>query len=88
LVTTAFTEMNKNLELTYNDVNPENAYFIETKINEKRNSLRQKHIDDLKEKKYKHKVGSVYSDIFSLSEKVGDYVINVTEAIHEYQEAK
>ena len=50
--------------------------------------MRHNHVDDLKEKKYKHKVGTYYSDVFSLTEKVGDYIINVTEAIVEYQETK
>ena len=86
LVKEAFVEMNKNLNQPYGTVKAEDAYDIENKINKKRDSLRHKHIDDLKEKKYKHKVGAYYSDIFSLTEKVGDYVVNVSEAIIEYQE--
>lgn len=84
----SFAEMNKNLELSYGNVNPVAAFKIEDRINEKRNEMRQQHINDLKEKKYKHKTGAYYSDVFSLSEKVGDYVINVTEAMKEYQETK
>jgi len=86
LVKEAFVEMNINLKLSYHDVDPDNAYLIERKINVKRDQLRQQHIDDLRDKKYKHKVGAFYSDIFSLTEKVGDYVINVTDAIVEYQD--
>jgi len=86
LVKEAFVEMNLNLNKPYGIVDAEKASRIEQKINDKRDQLRHKHIDDLKEKKYKHKVGAYYSDIFSLTEKVGDYVANVTEAIKEYQE--
>ena len=88
LVREAFVEMNKNLVASYQEVDPAIAYLIEQKINEKRNIMRHNHVDDLKEKKYKHKVGTYYSDVFSLTEKVGDYIINVTEAIVEYQETK
>lgn len=88
LLNEAFVEMNKNLELSFAAVNPKRAHELEKKINEKRNQLRHQHVDDLKEKKYKHKLGTFYSDVFSISEKVGDYVINVTEAIQDYQEIK
>ncbi len=84
----AFVEMNKNLSISYGDVDYTEAYNLEKKINKKRDLIRQKHIDDLKAKKYKHKIGAYYSDIFSLTEKVGDYVINVTEAIKEYQDSE
>ena len=66
----------------------EKAHSLEIEINEKRNSLRQQHVEDLKEKKYKHKIGAFYSDLFSINERIGDYIINVTEAIEEYQDTK
>ena len=61
---------------------------MEGRINDKRNELRQRHVDDLKAKKYKHKTGVFYSDIFSLSEKLGDFVINISEAIDASNEPK
>lgn len=88
LVKAAFAEMNKNLGKAYNQVDPRPAFVLEKQINEKRNQMRHQHVDDLKEKKYKHKIGSLYSDVFNLSEKVGDYIINVTEAIVDYQKTK
>lgn len=83
LVSESFEEMNANLEQSLWSVDPEKALAIENQINTKRNELRLKHFEDLKAKNYKHKVGVFYTDIFSLSEKIGDYVINVTEAIEE-----
>lgn len=83
LVKQSFEEMNDSLEKSLWTVDPEKALAIEQQINMKRNELRIKHFEDLKAKKYKHKVGVFYTDVFSLSEKVGDYVINVTEAIEE-----
>ena len=35
------------------------------------------------EKKYDYATGIIYSDIFFECEKIGDYAINVTEAIKE-----
>jgi phosphate:Na+ symporter len=86
IVNQAFTEMNINLETGFKDVDITNAYEIEQRINDKRNILRQQHIEDLKAKKYKHKTGSLYSDMYSVNERIGDYIINVSEAIQEYQE--
>jgi len=86
LVKQAFAEMNANLETDFSEVDIRKASEIEQKINEKRNQLRQQHFEDLKEKKYKHKVGSFYRDLYSISERIGDYIINISEAIAEYQE--
>lgn len=83
MVKQSFEEMNSNLEQSLWSVDPEKAHTIENQINAKRNELRIRHFEDLKAKKYKHKVGVFYTDVFSLSEKIGDYVINVTEAIEE-----
>lgn len=90
LVKQSFAEMNRNLEQSLWNVNVKKATEIEKEINRKRNELRFRHFEDLKAKKYKHKIGVFYTDTFSLSEKIGDYVINVTEAIEESkkQEAK
>lgn len=88
LLKEAIAVMCINVEKSFKDVNPKAAIVLEEKINAKRNDLRQQHVDDLKEKKYKHKIGVFYSDIFSLSEKIGDYVINITEAIDECKVTK
>ena len=82
----AFQIMNENLEQGFKEVNTEDAYLIEQEINRERDRLRHQHVEDLKERRYKLKIGALYSDMFSLSERVGDYIINVTEAIKEYQE--
>ncbi len=86
IVEEAFVEMNLNLEKDFSEVDITKAKEIEKRINEKRNELRQMHFDDLKEKKYKHKLGSYYRDMYSICERIGDYIINVNEAISEYQE--
>jgi len=86
LVKESLIIMNYNLENQYNNIIPKKAIDQEEKINKFRNKLRQKHVEDLKEKKYKHKIGTFYSELISLNEKLADYVINVSEAIIEYNE--
>jgi len=88
LLNDAFAEMNINIEKDFSQVDVSKAIEIEEKINQKRNELRKQHVDDLKEKKYKHKIGSIYTDMFSVCERIGDYIINVSEAIQEYQETE
>lgn len=85
LLKEAFIEMNVNIEKDFNHVDVSKAINIEERINHKRNDLRKQHVNDLKEKKYKHKIGSIYSDMFSVCERIGDFIINVSEAIQEYQ---
>lgn len=86
LVKKAFIEMNINLDKEYDQVDITKAYDSEKQINNKRNELRLQHVDDLKEKIYKHKLGTLYIDMVSINERIGDYLINVSEAIKEYQE--
>jgi len=87
LVSEAFSEMNNNLGKGFSEVNVTRAFDLERMINEKRDNMRQQHIEDLKAKKYKHKIGALYIDMFSVYERIGDYIINVSEAFKEYQEA-
>lgn len=87
LVQESILIMNGNLESDIKDYDHNPAQEIELKINSCRNEMRQRNVDDLKEKKYKYKSGSYYSDVFSLCEKLGDYVINVSEALLEYKES-
>lgn len=83
----AFVMMNKNVDLEFSDVDIAEANSIEKGINETRNKLREQHVEDLKAKKYKYKIGSIYRDMYSINERIGDYIINVSEAIHEYQDS-
>jgi len=81
LVKTSFEEMNNNLQGEYSDIVIENADKIEKDINSLRNKLRDDNVASVKAKKYKYKVGIAYTEIFSNAERVGDFIINVSEAI-------
>lgn len=83
MVEEALVVMATNTETNYEDVMPKKAYELENKINDYRTILRQEHITHIKEQKYPYMTGVIYSDIFSECEKIGDYAINVTQAICE-----
>ncbi len=53
----------------------------EQDINSMRNELKERNIIDLNEGKYPYATGSVYMDLIVECEKVGDYVVNVVEAL-------
>ena len=57
------------------------AYKAEKAINQYRDQLRSRHLDALKLGVYDYAIGSAYSALYALYEKLGDYVINVSEAI-------
>ena len=83
LVDQGLNEMQKNLTDEYSDIDASNALKIEEKINNYRNKLREEHLLNVKEGKYKYKTGVIYNELFSTAEKLADYIINVTEAIQE-----
>ncbi len=83
LIDKALEEMLNNLGKDYSKVDITKAYETETEINEYRNKLREEHIKNIKEKVYKYKAGVIYNEIFSTCEKLGDYIINVSESMRD-----
>ena len=77
----AFLVMNKNLSSDYKDVEIAEAYEREADINKLRDRLRKKHLKRMEANKYDIKTGSIYKDFFYSCEKIGDHIMNVTEAI-------
>jgi len=57
------------------------AIKAEREINQLRNELRTSYLEQAEKGKYKFQSGIMYNDIFSSCEKVGDHIINVTEAV-------
>ena len=59
------------------------AFFhvAEQEINHYRDLLRSRHLDALKLGVYDFAIGNAYSSLYALYEKLGDYIINVSEAI-------
>lgn len=79
----AIVTMCANLAMEYREVNAKKAYEMEKSINDYRTILKQEHLIAIEEKKYDYSTGILYNDMFSECEKIGDYAINVTEAIKE-----
>ena len=84
LVSGALNSMNLILhkpELVHDDINP--YYNIENEINNYRNQLKSRNIEDINNKLYQYQDGVYYMDMVSESEKLGDYVLNVVQAVIE-----
>ena len=84
LVSKALTRMtyilSKN-EATHEDINP--SYNIENEINNYRNQLKSRNIEDINNKEYQYQDGVYYMDLVGESEKLADYVLNVVQAVIE-----
>ncbi len=79
LVDIAYQAMIENLQ------NPEltniaNAETAEYNINEYRNLLREEHVSNIEEPDYDYITGVYYIDVVAELEKLGDYLINISEA--------
>ena len=81
LVQHALDVMDHNLNNEYQHIDLEAAYDAEHAINQYRDTLRTRHLDALKLGVYDFAVGNAYSSLYALYEKLGDYIINVSEAI-------
>ncbi len=81
LVWNALNIMDNNLKGDYDHADMDSANEAEAAINRYRDELRAEHVSAIKEGAYDYNIGSLYSSLFSLYEKIGDYVINVSEAI-------
>ena len=80
LVQHALDVMDSNLH-DYDHVDLDATYAAEHEINVYRDQLRAEHLDALRRGVYNYAIGNAYSSLYALYEKLGDYVINVTEAI-------
>jgi len=83
LIEEAFEEMIQNLQKDYMMVNANKAYGIEMKINKMRNMLKENHLESIESGNYKYNAGVIYSDLIAQNERLGDFIINVSQAISE-----
>ncbi|MBK9764372.1 MAG: Na/Pi cotransporter family protein [Flavobacteriales bacterium] len=79
LLENALQIMCKNLDVE-DSMYYDEAVEMEELINTRRNELRDNHLKSIEAGDHNVKSGLVYSDLFSSCEKVGDHVINVSEA--------
>jgi phosphate:Na+ symporter len=84
LVEKAINQMNESLE--NDDVSDEElnrSQNTENEINNFRNQIRNQNIADVNDKKYEYQASVTYMDIVTECEKMGDYIINIVEALNE-----
>jgi len=77
----AFNHMNNNLTSEYNQISLDASKKAEREINQLRNELRKSYLEQAEKGEYKFQSGIMYNDLFSSLEKVGDHIINVSEAV-------
>lgn len=84
LLNNGFEAMITNLTLGYDKIeNISNAQDVEQDINEYRNNLKEEHLLNLENNVYSYLTGVYYMDLISEYEHVGDFMINISEAIIE-----
>lgn len=66
---------------SYDYVSKEDAQLVEDSINSLKNQFKDENLSNLGREDYNVKSALVYNNVFSSLEKVGDHVINVSEAI-------
>lgn len=81
LLDEALEIMNSNLNEDYSKVKIHAALNKEREINAKRNELRRDYLRSVEKGEYDVGSALIYSELIQSIEKVGDHVINVTEAV-------
>lgn len=59
------------------------SYDKEREINEYRNKCRDENIENINNKLYPYSAGVFYMDVICEAEKLGDYIVNVIDAVEE-----
>jgi phosphate:Na+ symporter len=77
----AFNVMQENLNAEYGKITLDKAKDAEHDLNRYRNELRRGYHEKIAEGDKNIQGSMVYNDIFSQCEKVGDHIINVSEAV-------
>ncbi len=80
LTDSSLSQMNVLFNNTKENVQGHHSFNIETEINNYRDQLKTQNINDVNDHKYTYEMGTIYMDIISECEKLGDYVVNVVEA--------
>ena len=80
LTDTALTQMNNLMGGRKESFNVNRSFNIENEINNFRDQLKSQNINDVNNHVYSYGIGTIYMDIISECEKLGDYIINVVEA--------
>ncbi len=77
----AFDTMIKNLSGEYEEVTISEAREIENEIDNLRDTAQTQHLESMEKGDYSYKSGMYYKDLFSNCERIGDYIIKISEAV-------
>ena len=82
LVDKAYLIMIENLKLSYSEFTDLNAAdAAEYQINQNRNYLKEEHLTNIENDNYDYHTGVHYMDLVSELEKLGDFIINISQAV-------
>jgi phosphate:Na+ symporter len=84
LLSNAFILLNDNLRNDYLQANTAKPLIIEKQINEMRDHLRLKNIENISNGEYMHLNGSYFNDFVFRSEKIGDLICNINDTLSGY----
>ena len=76
----SLAQMNKVMSGHIGDLSIDETFRIENEINAMRDKLKSENINAINNHEYDYAIGTIYSDIITDSERLGDYVVNVVEA--------
>ena len=81
LVDEAYDAMHVNLETPLVQLpGISNAEIAESKINAWRDTLREEHLSNVEKSSYPYETGAFYMDVVNALEKMGDFIINISQA--------
>ena len=84
LVDAAYAAMDHNLATPIVDLhNISNAEEAEEAINVYRDELRSEHLSNIEKASYPYETGSFYMDLINTLEKMGDFIINISQSVLE-----
>ena len=86
LVQKSYDVMIENLKNKDTLTDISNAENCEYNINECRNHLREEHIVNIESNSYNYLTGVYYMDVLSELEKIGDFMINISQAARQKNE--
>ena len=86
LIEDTYDVMIENLEKAFNGSLTEisNAYAAEDRINNLRNNLRDEEIESIENERKNYQTSVYYMDIVSEFEKMGDFMINISQSLQKF----
>ena len=81
LVDNAYAAMHENLDTPLVQLESiTNAEEAEENVNAYRDSLREEHLSNVEKSNYPYETGAFYMDVVNSLEKMGDFIINISQA--------